>query len=407
MRVLSMLALNKILAIQIGPAGYGLVGQLQNAVTSITALASAGVGTGVTKYTAEYGQDSALQRQVWTTAGFLGLACSIVVGSGIVIFRLDLAVHLFKDSNYSNIFIWVALSLILYVFNTFLLAVINGFKEVNLFVVANIANSVIALIVTGLLAWLLGLKGALIALTINQSISCVATIFLVRKQEWFRFHNFIGLPSRKLILKLSQFTLMMIATSVLGPVSLIVVRNFLIGNCGITAGGYWEAMNRISNLYLMFISTPLSVYYLPKLSEITRTDALRQELMAGMKVIVPVTVALALTIYLLRSFIINILFSKNFAPMAEFFAWQLMGDIVRASAWIFSFFLISRAMTKLFIFAEIFSALSFIILAFVGIKIFGAKGVTIAYAVNNSLYLMTLLSIVIPIVSGKKLKLVV
>jgi len=404
MRMLSMLALNKILAVQIGPAGYGLVGQLQNAVTSITALASAGVGTGVTKYTAEYSRDSSQQHQLWTTAGFLGLVCSILIGGGIVIFRRKLALHLFGNPSYSDIFAWVAVCLVLYVFNAFLLAIINGLKEVELFVIANVANSFIALVITGLLAWLFGLKGALVALTVNQSISCVATILLVKKRQWFKLRNFLGWPSREAAFNLSQFTLMAIATSVVGPLSLIVVRNFLIKESGVEAAGYWEAMNRISNLYLMFISTPLSVYYLPRLSEITNVGDMRHEIMYGVKIIVPVTIFLALVIYLLRSIIVRILFSGDFSPVLDLFAWQLTGDVFRAFAWVFSFFLISRAMTKKFLVAELSVTLSFVALAFVNIKIFGVKGVAIAYAANNLIYLVILLFIVTPILSDQKQK---
>lgn len=401
-RLLSMLVLNKTLALEVGPAGYGLIGQLQNAVTTITAIASAGVNTGVTKYTAEYHEDAANQRQVWATAGFLGLVCSLIVGFVIVVFRAELAIKLFKDAAYSDVFVWVAACLVLYVFNAFLLAIINGLKEIELFVVANIANSLIALAVTGVLASMYGLHGALIALAINQSIACVATVALARKRIWFRLNDFFGRPDWAVTRKLSQFTLMAIATSVLGPLTLIAVRNILIAESGIEASGYWEAMTRISSLYLMFISMPLSVYYLPKLSELTNAIDLRRELTSGLKMLIPVTASMALAIYLLREFIIELLFSAEFAPMAALFAWQLTGDIVRVTAWLFSFFLISRAMTKQFLFAEIVAALSFVTLALVLIRQFGTEGVAIAYALNNFFYLGVLLFLVRLILYDRK-----
>lgn len=390
-RLISMLVLNKILALEIGPNGYGLVGQLQNAITSITAVASAGVGTGVTKYTAEYNNQSDKQRDIWATASFLGFIFSLLVATLLILFRNEFSLKLFKTDEYADILIWVAVCLVLYVFNTLLLSIINGLKEIGLFVAANIANSLVALMVTGILARLYDLEGVLIALAINQSIACIATIFLIRKKIWFRYANFVGRPSSATILKLSQFSLMAVATAVLGPLSMIVVRDMLISSAGLSAAGYWEAMTRISSLYLMLITTPLSVYYLPKLSELTDKVELRSELTRGLTLLVPLTISIAIVIYLLRDFIIALLFTDAFMPMKDLFLWQLIGDVVRVTAWLLSFFLISKAMTKEFLIVEIFITVTFIIISYLFIEKYDVLGVTIAYAVNNFIYLFLLI----------------
>ena len=44
-RMLAMLGLNKILAVLVGPAGYALFGQFQNAVTVINTFASGAINT--------------------------------------------------------------------------------------------------------------------------------------------------------------------------------------------------------------------------------------------------------------------------------------------------------------------------------------------------------------------------
>ncbi len=46
-RMLTLLCINKILAIYVGPAGYATIGQFQNAIQIITTLASGAVNTGV------------------------------------------------------------------------------------------------------------------------------------------------------------------------------------------------------------------------------------------------------------------------------------------------------------------------------------------------------------------------
>ena len=76
-KMLTLLGLNKILAIYVGPAGYAALGQFQNAVQMITTFASGALNTGVTKYTAEYYQDEVRQHTVWRTAGTIALLGSL------------------------------------------------------------------------------------------------------------------------------------------------------------------------------------------------------------------------------------------------------------------------------------------------------------------------------------------
>ena len=391
-----MLVLNKILAVLVGPSGYGIIGQLQNAVTAITAIASAGVGTGVTKYTAEYCTEPQKQRQVWMTATFLGLVCSLIVGIFIVVFRDELALFLLKDRNYSNVFIWLAFCLILYVLNVFLLAVLNGLKEIGLFIAANIINSFIALAMTGLLAWLYGLHGALVALAINQSLVCFATVIMLISRPWFRLKNFIGWPNRNIVYKLSHFTVMAITTSVLGPFTQVLVRNILINKVGIDASGYWEAMTRISNIYLTIISTTLTVYLIPKLSELRDSKEHKYEITNALKIIIPATACMALLVYAFRNYIVELLFSPDFIAMEVLFGWQMLGDVVRSISWIFSFYLLSQSATRKFIIAETLASTFYVATSFLAISLYGLIGSAMAYTFSNIFYASLLLILATP-----------
>ena len=60
-RLVVGLALNKVLAVYIGPAGFGVIGQFQSLVAMLGALAGGAFGNGVTKLTAERRRG----RRVW------------------------------------------------------------------------------------------------------------------------------------------------------------------------------------------------------------------------------------------------------------------------------------------------------------------------------------------------------
>lgn len=385
-KMLTLLGINKILAIYVGPAGYAALGQFQNAVQMITTFASGAINTGVTKYTAEYYDDEAKQRTVWRTAGTIALVGSVFTALLIALFNQQLAVWFLKDADYGGVFIWFAATLVFFTFNTLLLAILNGKKEIARYVVANIAGSIFALIVTTVMSIQFGLYGALVALAVYQSLSFFVTLLLCYKSSWFEFSYFFGGVDKATAVNLAKYTAMALISAACVPLSHILVRNHLGETLGWEAAGYWEAMWRLSAAYLMLVTTTLSVYYLPRLSEIKEHAEIKKEIIQGYKIILPVAAFSGLVIYILRDFIISILFTQEFLPMRELFAWQMVGDTLKIGSWILAYLMLGKAMVRLFIITEIFFAASFYVWTYLFTSMAGLEGVSIAHAVNYAVY---------------------
>jgi PST family polysaccharide transporter len=163
---------------------------------------------------------------------------------------------------------------------------------------------------------------------------------------------------------------------------------------GWEAAGYWEAMWRLSGAYLMLVSTTLSVYYLPRLSELKTGAEIRREILAGYRVILPVAAVCALLVYVLRHLIIETLFSAAFLPMESLFFWQLVGDVLKIASWLFAYVMLSKAMTLAYVITEISSTLIFIILTILFVKHFGLMGASVAHVVNYLSYLGLIIAVV-------------
>lgn len=385
-KMLTMLGLNKILAIYVGPAGYAALGQFQNAVQMITTLASGAINTGVTKYTAEYHEDEAKQHAVWRTAGTISLFGSVFVAISVIAFNKQLAGWFLKDESLSSVFTWFALTLVLFVFNTLLLAILNGKKEIQRYVIANIAGSIFALAVTTAMAIQLGLYGALVALAVYQSLTFFVTLTLTYKASWFKISYLFGGIDKQAAKNLAKFTAMALTSAACVPLSHIMIRNHLGETLGWEAAGYWEAMWRLSAAYLMLVTTTLSVYYLPKLSELQDPADIKNEILQGYKIILPVAAACGLIIYLLRDFIIRVLFTAEFAEMEVLFGWQMVGDFLKITSWVLSYLMLSKALMTAFIMSEVMFALLFYILVRVLSDTYAIESVAMAHAVNYLLY---------------------
>ena len=394
--MLTLLGLNKILAIYVGPAGYAALGQFQNAVQMITTFASGAVNTGVTKYTAEYHADEEAQQKVWRTAGTIAITGSLLSAVIIVLLNESLATWFLKDASYGGVFVWFAASLILFTFNALLLAILNGKKEIVRYIVANIAGSIFALLVTTLMAMRFGLYGALVALAVYQSLTFFVTLLISYKTSWFRFDFLFGRIDKPTAINLLKYTVMALTSAACVPLSHILVRNHLGETFGWQAAGYWEAMWRLSSAYLMIVTTTLSLYYLPRLSELKYFDDIKLEIINGYKLILPLAAVCSVAMYAFRDKIVVLLFTADFAPMRELFPWQLLGDTFKIASWILAYLMLGRAMIKLFVVTEISFAISFVLLVHYFSSFGGIESASIAHAVNYFVYFLVLL-IVIPV----------
>ena len=382
----TMFILNKILAVYVGPSGYAVIGQFQNFIQIITAFAGSSVNTAVVKYTAEYYEDEEKQKSIWKTAGSVVLLLSIITSFIIIVFQKKLSLYIFQSYEYQSVFIWFAVFLVFFNFNALFLAILNGKKEIPKFVIANIAGSLFSLLVTGLLAVKFGLYGALIALSIYQSVTFFVTFLLCYNSNWFKVRYLFGKIDFEVLNKMSKFAMMAITSIFFGNIAQILLRNIITSEYSISYAGYWDGMTRLSGGYLMFASTILGVYYLPRLSELKRYDDIVKEIQNGYKLILPLAIILSTTVYLFQDIIIKILFTEEFLPMKELMFWQLVGDVIKIGSWIISYMMLSKAMTKIFIITEAFFALSIIPLSVLFMKYFGFKGIAIAFAINCLLY---------------------
>lgn len=385
-KISAMFVVNKILAVYVGPAGYAAISQFQNFIQMVITFAGTAINTGVVKYTAEYDEDKEKQRKLWQTAGSMVVICSLLLMVLIILFQKTIIIYLFHSTEYQLILIWFAIFLIFFSFNALLIAILNGKGDINKLVTANIIGSLFALAVTSLLAIKFGLKGALIASSIYQSLNLVVTIVLCYRTDWFKFKYVFGKIDKSIANKLSVFALMALVSVFVGNIVQIWLRKIIIAEFGMSYAGYWDAMNKLSDGYLMLVGSILSVYYVPKLSKLQKYAEIKKEVYYGYKWILPLTVITCLAIFILKEWIVRLLFTDQFLPMLQLLSWQLLGDVIKIGSWILSFMMLSKAMTKIFIGTEVFFALTVIPLTIFFIKIWGFKGVAIAFTINYLIY---------------------
>ncbi|MDH0718589.1 O-antigen translocase [Acinetobacter junii] len=391
----TLFILNKILAIYVGPSGYAMIGQFQNFIQMITTFSGSMINTAVTKYTAEYYEDKQKQKKIWQNAGSIVFILSLLFALLIIIFQQQLSLYIFHSLEYQSVFIWFSIFLVFFNFNTLFLAILNGKKEILKLVLANITGSLVSLVITAALAVKYHLYGALVALSVYQSLAFIVTLYLCYNADWFKFSYLFGKIDKDTAKKFASFALMALVSAICVPLSQIVIRTYIGQEFGVNYAGYWEAMIRLSAAYLMLVTTTLGVYYLPRLSELKVLAEIKKEVYLGYKFIFPLAILGGIFAYLLRDWFIVVLFSEKFLPMADLFLWQIIGDTLKIGSWILAYLMLSKAMTKLFVMTEIVFSISSILLTYICTQMFGFEGVSIAHLVNYAMYWLCLIYFII------------
>ena len=395
----------KIIAVLLGAEGMALIGNMRNVLTTIQSGSTLGLYNGIVKYVAQYKTDKKELSAIVSTSFFASLV--------VVLF---LSVYLYFGSEYWNTIIFgeefdfgyifkiVAIVLPFYAINTLCLAVVNGFSKYKAYILLNIISSITGLFVTLFLVWKYRIDGAFFAIVLNPAISLLITFYILIKQTAILKSISIHKISFKYLSRFGSYAIMALVSSTILPVILIRIRNFIISVNGVDEAGYWEAMQRISNQYMMFITTLLTLYLLPKLSEVKTNKGFRSEVFNFYKIILPIFALSFIVIYILRSIIIKILFSNDFISMESLFSWQLGGDLFKIASLVIAHQLLAKKMFWHYITTEIISFSILYLLSINLIDQYGFVGASMAYFFNYIFYFFMIIMIFRKQLFGSKIK---
>ncbi|WP_297481102.1 O-antigen translocase [uncultured Photobacterium sp.] len=389
-RMISGFIITKVISVLAGPNGLALIGQLQNIINLIMLSAGNFLQTAVTKYTAEYKDENLKKYKVWSVSLKVIFVINIILSPLIFLFSNDISLLILKTSEMSYLFKIFSFSMPLFVLNTLFLSIINGLKDIKKYVSINILLSVVSLLLTTLLCYFWGIKGALISYVTNQSLVFFITFYLVRNEKWMKLKNFKVKVDNEDYKKVLKFIIITISAILASNLSLIVIRNNIINNLSINDAGYWQGVWSLSQVLFSFVTMTLVTYLLPTLSSIKDKNKLNKEVLNVISFTFPLIVILCLLFYFFRDIIIYLLYSSDFKLMRDLFLWQFFGIAIKLIGWVYGYVLVARGMVKYTASTEIIFAISFILISISLIHLYGLVGVTYAFFINSVLHALTM-----------------
>ena len=386
-RLLAGLVAVKLVAWFAGPEGVGKLGQFMSLMSLLAVLAGGGISAAVVKYVAEFREDPQRLARLLSAALLYAFCAACLMGCAALLLSRPIAAWLLGDARYAGLIRVLAVTQLGIALLNYLLAVINGFMDVRRLALIQIAGSAIGIVLMVWLARWLHLYGALLALVLSQLLWLAVGLPAWWRSSYFRRGMLRMRFDGEMTRLLAVFSMMTLASALLPPLVNIAVRDHLAAQLDWQRVGYWQAVSKVSDAYLLFLTTAINIYYLPRLASLHDRKALARELRTAFGVLMPAVVALAAVVYAARAWVTRLLFSADFASANALYAPQLVGDVIKIASFILSYLMLAKAMTRLFVISECVFAASYLALVYAFTARFGLVGAMYAFATNYLLYL--------------------
>lgn len=372
--ILCSIVRNKLVALWIGPAGVGLFGLFNQALEMMATATNLGVRTSSVRdisQTMKSGDATALARIIvvvrrWSL--WLGLAGALLM--------LALAPWLsrvtFGNEDYQWGFVALSTAVLLMALTNGEQAVLQGLARLKRLAHVGLWGSLGGLLVSvPLFYWL---RERSIVPSIIAYAACAAlAAWLLRDRD----HKAVPVSAATTVAMGTGFVrlgIFMTLGSFVGLLADYVFRAWLT-HVSIAEVGLYNAGVTLFTKYTGLVFTALGMEFFPRLAAVVHSKLrvcayVGQEIMLALTVLAPV---LSLFI-VLRDPIVALLYSEEFAGIATFVSWGMVGIIFKAVSWCMAFVIVARGSGMIFLAVEGFDALVGITLNITFYQLWGLDG---------------------------------
>ncbi|GGO20009.1 PST family polysaccharide transporter [Deinococcus humi] len=375
----------KLLALELGSEGIGLLGLFATVLALGVTLFGVGVGSsGVRQVAASQGDEgefgaatrAALLRGSW----LLGL---IAVAVGLLLLPV-LRGTLFLDVP-APLTVCLIIAVAASVVSAGQVGLLNGLGRLPEIAKANSFGALIGTALTlGLLTiapqWALG--AAFTAAPLAVLGLTTGYTWKLRVRRAFAWAELWGAFRPMLLFGLAFSVSILMSNLVQVLVRILVKQELNLKNVG-----YFQAAWTIASVYLGFVITAMSAEYYPRISAIAHNALeLNRQVNVQMRLVLLIATPIILLLMFLAPVIMAILYAPEFGRAAELLRWQLLGDIIKIASWPIGFLLLAREAKKAFFLTELVWNVSFLALALTLLGPLGLKGLGLAYGISYALY---------------------
>ena len=389
-KALMQLFLLKIVILQFGESGLGIVGQAMSCLIIFQNLLSGGILsftiTSVSKASKESPKD-----RIYGTTALWSIACVIISLIVAVLFSSKISQAVFLDSQYSWYFI--ALAFLSVCFSAFMLSngIISSYRNVKALFFSNLITLVLGVISFYLLLKSYNLIGALIGILIVYSLQSLVYFIVAYSMRYISLADLRPVYDKPMLKQLVGFSVLFAITGVLSNLYQVFIRSFVIGTVGLSWAevGRWQSVTKISDVIINFISVTIMTAYLPALSKAHSIENADEVLKNFSKKIIPLIILSCGTVAIFAPILLRIIYSAELISTAPLLRWQMLGDVFKFSTCVFSYFFMARAKIVVLMVYEIIGVCILTVVTIALVNTYQLNGLVYANLISGLLAMVT------------------
>lgn len=383
-RLLGGLVLIKLVALNLGPDGFGRLGHFISFISILGVLAGGGVLNGLVKYVAEYKSNPEKLNSFLSNSFAYSLVFSTIIFLFLALFAKTISQSFFNTVEFSKLIIFLAAIQYCYALVTLCNGLLNGLRETVKFSKVIVVGTIIGLPLSSYFVMSYGFNGAVIGLAIVNASLLIPGLLAISRMNILPFIKFSFNKIHSL--SLFKFTMVQMVSLATLPMVEIYIRVLISHEAGWYNAGLWQSMIRLSAVNLVFFSSFLSVYFMPGLSEIKNSDESFTYVWKYIFGIGLIFIVVASFVYIFRDFVFSLVFSPDFVIPSKWLAFQLVGDFFKIMAYVVGFFLLAKAKLRLYVIAELVQSGLYLFVTFAFAKAGDFSSIFPAYASTYFIY---------------------
>lgn len=379
------LTLNKLLAVYGGPGGLTLLAHFQNLMALLTTLPNDGVHVGIVKYLAPRRPGSAGWR-LWLGSGALLNAAVLLLGFLALPLLRGPLLAAFRPT--VGWVLGVVLGITLLTAHAYLAAVLLAAQRLRAYISLTVLLSVLG---PAAVAAALGagwpVPEVLLAYLLAQGLTVLPTAWVCARAGLLA--PLRPRISRPALLGLGRFLLMALSVLLCSKAVDFALRDLLIARFSLAQTGLWQAVAKLSDNYTMVFSAVMGAVFYPRLAALAGQPAARRAYVRAVLGLLATLLGLGLaTLWLLRDWLLPLLFDARFREARTLLAPQLLGDWAKFLSWTLLYLLIADARAGRYVLVQVLSAGLYAGLLAGLLPRFGLYGAPLAHAIRFALVLL-------------------
>ena len=380
---------SKVLAIVLGPGGFGYYGLMQNFVELVSLVVGLGMSVGLVRCGAmliakgDQTGMAGLRQGSWLILGSMGLLAVVA----LKIFKATLNRWFLGDAEDSGAVVVLAFAVLFTVASYVQVSTLNAYHRIKALALCGVwsktlaaAFSIMLLLVWGLRAlapaaviaaisgWLVSgwlLRGELECVTVRVSFrqACAGACSLLK----------VGVPY--------------IGSAALSKGASLILPIMVLQMLGTAGVGYYRAASAVAVTYLGFLVAAMTQDYFPRIAAVCdKPRDLCQVVNEQQRLVLLVSAPMILGMLALVPYAVPLVYSPKFRPAIELLEWSLIGDLFRLSSVTMSIVILARCSGKALLFTESLLAASILGTSWLGIRWLGLPGLGVAFLLSYVIY---------------------